>query len=139
MSVLTRYLTTVNVEYVDATAFLVFNLYDDNGHLADQVIKPYVDVETSVKELRELAKTYDQAHFEAWTSNTELFAVFLQTPGIGGQLKYGDDTADTLFAIKQHEDIIRELYDIKLKPVLPKWKQWLINKLTKLKERLENE
>jgi len=139
VSVLSRYLTTVNVEYLDATAFLVANLYDNNGHLADQVIKPHIDVEASVKELQELAKTYNQAYFEAWTSSTELFAAFLQTPGIGGQFKHRHNTVDTLYAIKQHEDIIRELYDVKLKPVLPKWKQWLINKLTKLKERLENE
>jgi hypothetical protein len=134
-----RYLASVNIELIEASEFISINLYDKNGHLADQVIKPYIDVETSVKELQALARTYDQAYFEAWTSSTELFAAFLQTPGIGGQLKHRDDTADTLSALKQHEDIIRELYDVKLKPVLPKWKQWLINKLTKLKERLENE
>lgn len=134
-----RYLASVNVERIEASEFISINLYDDTGQLADQVVKPYSDVEQVVVLLQEIALLYEQETFEAWTSTPKLFAELLQRPGIAVTLKHRHDTTDTFYAIRDHETILREIYEVKPKSVLPQWKNWLISILDKLKERLENE
>ncbi|MFL7944509.1 hypothetical protein ACKA0G_29070 [Priestia megaterium] len=133
-----RYLVSVNIERIEASEFISINLYDDTGQLADQVVKPYLDIEQAVNLLQEIALLYEQETFEVWTSTPELFAALLQRPGIAVILKHRHDTTDTFYAIRDHEDILRDIYEIKPKSVLPRWKNWLISILDKLKERLEN-
>jgi hypothetical protein len=132
-----RFLAIVNVETIEASRFLVINLYGENGYLIDQIIAPTTTEDETVRKLRELALIYGQTDFECWTSDPSLFKRFLTEPGIAASLKHRDDTIDTHYAILEHEPILRQLYDIEpivKKPPLPRWRRFILSLLQKLEK-----
>jgi hypothetical protein len=132
-----RFLAIVNVEAIEASKFLVINLYGTTGHLVDQIIAPATTEDETVQKLRELALIYDQLDFECWTSDPSLFKRFLTEPGIAVSLKHRDDTLDTYYTIRDYERTLRELYNIEpivKKPPLPKWRRFVLSLLQKLEK-----
>jgi hypothetical protein len=132
-----RFLATVNVEAIEASKFLVINLYGENGYLIDQIIALATTEDETVRKLRELALIYGQTDFECWTSDPSLFKRFLTEPGIAVSIKHRDDTLDTHRAIRELEPVLRELYDIEpivKKPPLPKWRRFVLSLLQKLEK-----
>jgi hypothetical protein len=132
-----RFLAIVNVETIEASRFLVINLYGKNGYLIDQIIAPATTEDETVRKLRELAAIYGQTDFECWTSDPSLFKRFLTEPGIAVSIKHRDDTIDTYNAILEHDSILRELYDIEpivKKPPLPSWRRFILSMLQKLEK-----
>lgn len=135
-----RFLAIVNVEAIEASKFLVINLYGTTGHLVDQIIAPATTEDETVQKLRELALIYDQLDFECWTSDPSLFKRFLTEPGIAVSIKHPDDTLDTHRAIRELEPVLRELYDIEpiiKRPPLPKWRRFLLALLKKLENLIK--
>jgi hypothetical protein len=132
-----RFLAIVNVEAIEASKFLVINLYGENGYLIDQIIAPATTEDETVQKLRELAAIYGQKDFECWTSDLTLYKRLLTEPGIAVSLKHRDDTIDTYNAILEHDSILRELYDIEpivKKPPLPSWRRFILSMLQKLEK-----
>jgi hypothetical protein len=137
-----RFLAVINIETLEASRFLVINLYEKNGYLVDQIIAPVTTEDETVQKLRELALIYGQTDFECWTSNLELFKRLLTEAGIAVSIKHRDDTVDTQYAIRQNEGILRELYDIEPvieRPPLPRWRRFLLALLIKLENLLKGE
>jgi hypothetical protein len=132
-----RFLAIVNVETIEASRFLVINLYGENGYLIDQIIAPETTEDETVRKLSELSLIYGQTDFECWTSDPSLFKRFLTEPGIAVSIKHRDDTIDTYNAILEHDSILRELYDIEpivKKPPLPSWRRFILSMLQKLEK-----
>jgi len=132
-----RFLAIVNIESIEASKFLVINLYGATGHLVDQIVTPATTEDETVQKLRELALIYDQLDFECWTSDPSLFKRFLTEPGIAVSIKHPDDTLDTHRAIRELEPVLRELYDIEpivKKPPLPRWRRFVLSLLQKLEK-----
>jgi hypothetical protein len=137
-----RFLAIVNVEAIEASKFLVINLYGENGYLIDQIIALATTEDETVRKLRELALIYGQTDFECWTSDPSLYKRLLTEPGIAVSIKHRDDTIDTYNAILEHDSILRELYDIEPiieRPTLPKWRRFLLALLEKLENSLKGE
>jgi hypothetical protein len=137
-----RFLATVNIETIEASRFLVINLYGATGHLIDQIITPAATEDETVQKLRELAEVYGQTDFECWTSDLSLYKRLLTEPGIAASIKHPDDTCDTRRAILELEPVLRELYDIEpivKKPTLPKWRRFLLALLIKLENLLKGD
>lgn len=134
------YLLIVNIERVEATEFIVLNAYDDAGQLADSIIKPFEGFPAAVDLIRDEMYVLNQMHFEVYTSNQKLYGSLLAIPGTAVSIKHRDQTADTEASIRQAEEIMRDIYEIKPteeKPVLPNWRRWLCDKLTKLTKLIE--
>jgi hypothetical protein len=132
-----RFLAIVNVEAIEASKFLVINLYGENGYLIDQIIAPATTEDETVRKLRELSLIYGQTDFECWTSDLSLYKRLLTEPGIAVSIKHRDDTIDTYNAILEHDSILRELYDIEpivKKPPLPSWRRFILSLLQKLEK-----
>jgi hypothetical protein len=132
-----RFLAIVNIETIEASKFLVINLYGTTGHLVDQIIAPATTEDETVQKLRELALIYGRTDFECWTSDPSLFKRFLTEPGIAVSIKHSDDTRDTYRAIRELEPVLRELYDIEpivKKPPLPRWRRFVLSLLQKLEK-----
>jgi hypothetical protein len=128
-------LAIANVEYIEATPFLVIALYD--RYLIDAIIEPFESVERAVERLHDVAARHSQTALDVWTSNRDLFATLLQTPGLNGIIKHSDDTRDTLALIKQYESILYEVHDIEpivKKPPLPRWRRFVLSMLQKLEK-----
>jgi hypothetical protein len=131
-------LAIANVEYIEATPFLVIALYD--RYLIDAIIEPFESIEGAVERLHDVAARHGQTAIDVWTSNRDLFATLLKTPGLNGIIKHPDDTRDTLALIKQYEHILHELYDIEpiiKRPPLPKWRRFLLALLKKLENLIK--
>ncbi|GCD81925.1 hypothetical protein PTHTG4_09870 [Parageobacillus thermoglucosidasius] len=133
-------LAIANVEYIEATPFLVIALYD--RYLIDAIIEPFESIEGAVERLHDVVARHGQTAIDVWTSNRDLFAALLQTPGLNGIIKHPDDTRDTLALIKQYESILYEVHDIEpiiKRPPLPKWRRFLLALLLKLENLIKGE
>ncbi|MFE4430831.1 hypothetical protein ACFRH9_28315 [Peribacillus butanolivorans] len=134
------YLIVANVERVEAMEFIVLNIYDDNGQLSDQTIKPFEDYKVAVDLLGDEMCVLNQMHFEVFTSNPKLYGSLLAIPGAAVSLKHRNQTADTKASIEQASDIMRELYEIQpIEPLqtLPKWRKRLFIMVQKLADKLK--
>lgn len=128
-----RYLMVANIEYIEASPFLVALFYENEGYLTDTIIKPYESAEIAIDEISKLGMLYGQLDLELYTSTSELYAASLSVPGIAGQIKHVSDTEDTKRTIKSNEEYIRETVKIELnKPPLPKWRQCIVGILEKI-------
>ena len=131
-------LAIANVEYIEATPFLVIALYD--RYLIDAIIEPFENIERVVERLHDVAAQHNQTTLDVWTANRDLFAMLLKTPGLNGIIKHPDDVRDTLALIKQYESILYEVYDIEpiiKRPPLPKWRRFLLALLKKLENLIK--
>ena len=137
-----RFLAVANIEAIEASKFLVINLYGATGHLVDQIITPATTEDEAVQKLRELALIYGQLDFECWTSDLSLYKRLLTEPGIAASIKHRDDTIDTYYTIREYEQTLRELYDIEpiaKKPPLPKWRRFILSVLRKIEQIVRGE
>jgi hypothetical protein len=120
-----KYTAVVNVEHLEATPFLVVNLYDK--YLSDQIIAPYESPSQAIECMKDLMAQHDCSVF-CLTSNRDIYALTLNTPGINGMIKHYEDTKETASSLKVAEDVLRDLYDItpiEPLPQLPKWRKRL--------------
>ncbi|KYD08038.1 hypothetical protein [Caldibacillus debilis] len=120
-----RYLAVANFEKIDDVPFFVVNLYDNTGHLADQIVVLKTTLDDAVYKLRELAFYYDITNFEVWTSDKALFKRLLTEAGMAASLKTRGETHDTYETIKQHEQLLREFHFIEPRPASRWWKKLL--------------
>jgi hypothetical protein len=122
---MTLYTAVVNVENLEATPFLVINLYDK--YLVDSLILPYEIPEQAIERIKELLQQHDCSVL-LLTSHKDIYALTLSEPGIRGMIKHYDDTKETRSSLKDAEEVLRELYAIEPivpLPELPKWRQKL--------------
>lgn len=136
------YLATANIERIETSDFIVLNIYDDSGQLAEQTIKPFEDFAKVAELIQDEMAVFKQHHFEVWTSDPILYGELLAIPGVAASLKHRDQTADTKRAIKQAEDVLINLYEIppqKPLPPLPKWRRWLFVVVQNLANKLKGD
>lgn len=138
-----RYLSVVNIEQIEASKFTAINVYDgETGNLIDQLIYEFEGLNEIVERLQEVAGFYKQTDLEVWTSNLEIFTEFLKKVGLAAVIKHRSDTIDTLYAVRDHEKILRDMYSIKpiiKKPDAPRWRRGLILLLQKLTNKLKGD
>jgi hypothetical protein len=132
-----RPLIVANVEYIEASPFLVAILYGQDGQRLDEMILPFESYELALQQIRELAKEYRIQIVGMWTSDKELYILSLQTPGIAGVIKHPSDTVDTRQTIEHNSELLKELYQLTPKPPLPRWKAFLVCMFRKILNRLE--
>ncbi|TLS53391.1 hypothetical protein FE782_03725 [Paenibacillus antri] len=139
-----RPIVIANFEYVGAERFIVTLLYDGSDELLDTVILPCETPVEATIIIRRLAERYSIASPVVWTSDTALYGEMLSKPGYAGAIKHKSDTSITRRVIEQESEILRELYGIEApaaepKPVLPKWRSWMLRPLRKLVTKLEGD
>lgn len=138
-----RYLATVNIEQIEASKFTAINVYDgETGNLIDQLIYEFEGIDEIIEHLQEVADFYKQTDLEVWTSNLEIFTELLKTVGLAAVIKHRSDTIDTLYAIRDHEKILRDMYSIKpiaKKPDAPKWRRGLFLLFQNLTNKLKGD
>lgn len=133
---MTTYKIVVNVENLEATPFLVINLYD--RFLMDQIILPYQGPEQAIERIKELMNQHGGT-VVCFTSNRDIYALTLSAPGISGMFKHYDDTNETASSLKDAEEVLRDIYDIEPivpKPKLPVWRKRLFLWTQKLANKL---
>jgi hypothetical protein len=131
-----KYTAIVNVENLEATPFLVINLYDE--YLIDQIIGPYEGPERAIERIKELMQVHGQP-VRCYTSNKEIYALTLSEPGIIGEIKHYDETKITASSLKDSEEVLRDLYEIEPivpLPKLPAWRRWLFIMLLKIANKV---
>lgn len=133
------FLVIANVERIEADEFIVLNIYDDNGQLADSTIKPFENVAGAVDLLRDEMYVLNQIHFEVYTSDPKLYGALLAIPGAAVSLKHRDQTADTKASLTQVEDVMRDLYEIQPIKPLPEWRKRLFIMVQKLADKLKGD
>jgi hypothetical protein len=122
---MTIYTAVANVEKLEASPFLVINLYDK--YLVDSIILPYQGPEQVIERIKELLKQHDCSVL-LLTSHKDIYALTLSEPGIRGLIKHYEDTKETASSLKDAEEVLRDLYDISPivpLPELPNWRQKL--------------
>lgn len=127
----------VNVEYIEAAAFLTVILFDKHGEQSDSVIKPVVDEASAVTELIDILDFHKVTSFQ--TSTRALFSAFIQTPGYIVEMLPSAETSVTKAAIKTYETELREIYSVEMKTrgmtlKATGWRKWAIKLLRKLTE-----
>ncbi|MFD0827103.1 hypothetical protein ACT8ZR_15800 [Neobacillus sp. M.A.Huq-85] len=116
------YTAVANVEKLEASEFLVINLYDK--YLIDQIIGPYEGPEKAIERIKGLMERHGGSVL-LMTSNREIYAQTLNEPGIHGVIKHYDSVSETASSLKDAEEILRDIYDIESivpLPELPKWR-----------------
>jgi hypothetical protein len=119
------YTAVVNVETLEASRFLVINLYDK--YLVDSLILPYENPSQAIERVKELVQHHDCSVLML-TSHKDIYGLTLSEPGIRGLIKHYDDTKETASSLKDAEEVLRDLYDISPiipLPELPKWREKL--------------
>lgn len=128
---MTKYTVVVNVENLEATPFIVINLYDK--YLIDQIIGPYEGPQRVIERIKELM-VHHQGSVLCLTSNKEIYALTLNEPGISGMMKHYSETSETAASLKDCEEVLSDLYEIEpIVPLekLPNWRKWLFFMLLK--------
>lgn len=137
-------LIIANFEAVEATKFIVAQLYSEDGQLRDGITLPCDSCSDALFVVRHLAETNRiLTAVEMWTSNTGLYLESLKDSGVLGVIKHPSDTISTRRAIDQDADMLRDIYDIiplnpePTKPKPPKWRAFLILTMRKILNHLE--
>ncbi|MFD0588661.1 hypothetical protein ACFQZE_11650 [Paenibacillus sp. GCM10027627] len=134
-----RHLIVINVEYVEASPFVVALLYNPEGRMVDGMTfltAAESDVHTMLFVIRKLTEAHAISVPEMWTSNRALYMETLSRPGVMATIKHPSDTRETRRHIEQNAEILRELYKIEtLEPrkKAPVWRTWLYRAISKVK------
>ncbi|WHY93755.1 hypothetical protein QNK12_09960 [Neobacillus cucumis] len=120
---MTIYTAVVNVEKLEASEFLVINLYDK--YLIDQIIGPYEGPEKAIERIKGLMERHGGSVM-LMTANRDIYVLTLSEPGIHGVIKHYDSVSETASSLRDAEEILRDIYEIKPVVPLPKLPAWRV-------------
>jgi hypothetical protein len=138
-----RPLVITNFERVEDTAFVVAQLFGEDGYLLDTVMYPCDGPANVIELTRKLAERYRIDAFELWTREPSVYAASLGEIGVAASIKHPSDVASTQHVIEENQDVLIELYELRPQnepaPVreLAGWRRAVVNLLKKLIKRIE--
>ena len=133
----------VNVEQLDGLPIFAAVLFGQDGYILDQLAFMYEDLTHSTVIIEEMIERQGIKAAELWTSNTELYTLMLQVPGISPQIKHPLDTADTARLVERSSEWLRTRYAEEFEQVIErrlppagKWRRMAVLLLQKILNRL---
>ncbi|UMR35896.1 hypothetical protein MJ749_25280 [Paenibacillus polymyxa] len=138
-----RPLIITNFEPVEDTAFVVAQLFGEDGYLLDTVMYPCDDPATVIGLTCKLAERHHIDAFELWTRESSVYAASLRKVGVAASIKHPSDVVSTQRVIEENRDVLIELYELRPQeeptPVreLAGWRRAVVNVLKKLIKRKE--
>lgn len=105
-----RTIIVTNKETMNGHNFLVTQLYDEDGFLADATILPFINDEDVI--YRQLSEMTDLYPTDVLTSTKEIYGACIKRPGFNVQIRHESDTRGTGRQLAEQADIVKEIYNI---------------------------
>jgi hypothetical protein len=134
-------LIVANVEYLEATPFLVAIFYRD-GQAADKIVTPFISYENALERIKGLASEHHETSFELFTRDADLYKLTLDIAGISGHIKHWSDVSETAYELSEDDEIMYDLYEIKPiveKPKPSRFRRFLVSLLDRITNKLRGD